>query len=708
MKIFQRLFAGFALVCLQLNASAEEQVIEEIVVTATKRASSVMDIPASVTAFGEDKIALTEITSNDDLEFAVPGIVVDNFNGRSSVTIRGIGSGSGTAASVGGTAVAQHIDGVYQSRVQSVVLALNDLQQLELLKGPQGTLYGRNSTGGAINYVTKKPTEEFEGSISLTAGNFDRTAAKVMLSGPLSDSVSMRANVYYDEQDGYLEVVGGGGSPDIHGRDILGGRLALRITPSDDLTIDLNVTSIENETIGTAQIIGIVNPAAAFHLQPGNHTLNVNEIVSDADAEGEVSQDSATAIIDWAINDQWSLKSTTGYMENEWSQLNYDVDYSSAVVELFPGFFLYPAEGRAENESETLSHELNLSFTGDRLNLVTGLFYFKDEVSQPQSFPAFGVAFEFDQKTEAWAAFADATFTVTDDLRVLAGIRYNYEETEIDQLSSTACPLGVTGKEDWSDTNPKIGFQYDVSDSAMIYGTWQEGFKAGGYDPANCVDDFNPENIEAIEFGLKANLFDGAGLLNLAIFDYDYEDLQVGQLVGFVTNIENAGEADVLGAEFDFQYLLSDSWAWELSATFLDTEQNDLSLQDPFNGGVVDVSGKDLLRAPEFSGTFALTYDVGFDDGSQLQLRGELYHADESRFRFFDDEPGAFRDSLTTSNLYANLTVGAIEGLSFRAYVKNLSDEEVIEGILPLAFAGIQLGNYTRGRTYGLEAKYDF
>ena len=569
------------------------------------------------------------------------------------------------------------------------------------MKGPQGTLYGRNSTGGAINYVTKKPTEEFEGGVSLTAGNFNRKAAKVMLSGPLSDTVSMRANLYYNEEDGYLEVVGGGGSPDVHTQDTLGVRLALRYTPSDYLTIDLNATSIENETLRTAQILAIVNPALAFHLAPGNHTTAVNQIFSDLDADGEVTQDSFTATIDWAINDEWSLKSITGYMENYWCQCNYDVDWSSSPI--FSSF------GRAENESETLSQEINLSYTSDRLDLVAGLFYFEDDVFQPQSFPAGGVVFRFDQQTEARAAFADATVNVTDEFRVLAGIRYNYEETEIDQLSSTACPLGVTDKEDWSATNPKFGFQYDVSDNAMIYGTWQEGFKAGGFDPANCVDDFNPENIEAIEFGLKASLFDGAGLLSMAIFDYDYEYLQVAQLVCLVVNIENAGEAKVLGAEFDFQYALSDSLTMELTGSYLDTEQKDLALQNAHGGGgFVDVSGKTLRRAPEFSGTFALAYDVGFDNGNLLQLRGELYYSDDARWLFFDDQPGAFREAHTTGNLYANLTLGAVEGLSFRAYVKNVSDEEVIEGVLPIAFLGLQVGNYTRGRTYGLEAKYDF
>ena len=700
-KVIKRLMVGLVVSCVQLPAYAEERAIEEVVVTATKRETTVMDVPASLTAFSEDEIDLTEITNNRDLQFTVPGLVAGYFNGSSLLAIRGIGANSTNAG--GDPAVAQHIDGVYQTRIRTVALAVSDLQRVEVLKGPQGTLYGRNSTGGAINYITNKPTEEFEGSVSVTAGNFGRVGTNVMLSGPLSDTVSMRGNFYYNDQDGYLKVVGGGGSPDGFANETIGGRLALRFTPSDDLTIDVNVTTVENETISPAQILGIVNPAAAFYLFPGNHTTNVNEVVSDTDASGEISQDSVTATLDWAINDQWSLKSITGFLDNSYHQLNYDVDYSSAAF--------FPATGGIESESDSLSQEFNLNYSGERINLVSGLFYLKDDFLQASAFPIFGVVLSFDQQSEAWAAFADVTVDVTEQFRVIAGIRYNSEDREITQLSSLACPVPVSGGESWSDTNPKVGFQYDFGENAVVYGTWQEGFKSGGYDPSNCLDSFNPESIEAIEIGLKTTLFDGAGLLTVAIYDYDYTDLQVTQLVGLATVVENASEADVQGIDIEFQYALSDSFTMELSGSFLDTEQNDLFLADPHGAPgapTVNVGGKTLLRAPDFSGTFALSYGADFNNGNALLLRGEYYYSDDVRYSFFDAEPGAFQDSYTIGNLYADFALGAVEGLSFQAFVKNVSDEETIQGILPFGAVGLQLGNYNRGRTYGLEVQYDF
>ncbi|MEL7199834.1 MAG: TonB-dependent receptor [Pseudomonadota bacterium] len=685
----------------QDEGQAEEQTGNQIVVTATKREVSLGDVPATITAFDSEQIALTEITTNNDLQFTVPGLVAGYFNGSSQLTLRGIGANSSTG--IDDPAVAQHIDGVYQTRTQAVALALTDVQRIEVLKGPQGTLYGRNSTGGAVNYVTNKPTDEFEGSIRAVVGNQGRLGGQIILSGPLTDTLSARGNFYYNEQDGYVDIVGGGGSPDLFAEETIAGRIALRFEPTSDLTFDLSYSTIENETVIGAQLVAVVNPAAAGFLLPGTFSTEINELVSEENPTGEISQDSFAATIDWSFGDGWNFKSITGYSENEFSALGVDVDYSASPF--------FRAAGDTANESESFSQELNLSYSGDGIDVVTGLFYLDDSFDQALGFPAFGLLTTFNQESEAFALFADATVSVSDRFRVLGGIRYNTEEKEVTQTSTLACPTPVSGRERWSSTNPKFGLQYDVGDDAMVYGTWQEGFKAGGFDPADCISQFNPEEIEAIEIGLKATLFDGDGLLNIALFDYNYSDLQVQQLEGFVTVIQNAGRADVRGFDVEFQYGLTDELRVELSGSYLDTEVNDLFLNDPFAAPgtpAVDVSGSTLRRAPEFSGTFALNYDAGFSDGSELQLRGELFVSDDIRFRFFDNEPAAFQDSYVIGNLYANFRPSFVDGLAVRAFVKNVGNERTLQGVIPFGAVGLQLGNYTRGRTYGLEASFDF
>lgn len=714
MTLRLKLMMGVAVSCLPLTVvspvSAQDEVssaIDEVVVTATKREASVQDIPASVTAIGADEIALSELTTNRDLQFSVPGLVAGYFNGSSQLAVRGIGANSSTG--VDDPAVAQHIDGVYQTRTQSVVLANTDLERVEVLKGPQGTLYGRNSTGGAINYVTKKPTQEFEGNIRLTVGDAGRLGTNILLSGPLTDTLSARASLYTNEQDGYLEIVGGGGSPDNFAEDTTGGRLSLRYTPSDDITVDITASSVENETVVGAQILGVVTPASAFYLAPGNHSLEPNELVSDANPDGNVSQDSFSATIDWTINDNWSLKSITGFSDNAYALEDYDVDYSSSTM-VVPNVIALPLTGSTSNSGESITQEFNVTFSGDGIEVVAGIFYLTDEFEQENNFPGFGLVSTFDQDSEATAFFADVSYDVSEQLTLLAGIRSNDEEKEVAQTSTYPGGTG-TGKESWDATNPKVGFQYDLGGNAMVYGTWQEGFKAGGFDPAGTASAYNPEEIEAIEVGIKTPVLDGSGILNVAVFDYDYTDLQVQQLEGLVTVISNAGGATVQGMDVEFQYAVNNDLSLDISGSFLDTEVSDLSMNDPFAAAedpAVDLSGKTLRRAPEFSGTFALNYDMSFSDGSALQLRGEVYHSDDVRFRFFDDEPGAFQEAYSTGNIYANYTPSFAEGMTLRAYVKNVSDEEVLQGVLPFANFGLQLGNYTRGRTAGLEAKYDF
>ena len=286
--------------------------------------------------------------------------------------------------------------------------------------------------------------------------------------------------------------------------------------------------------------------------------------------------------------------------------------------------------------------------------MVTGLFYLDDSFDQALGFPAFGLLTTFNQESEAFALFADATVSVSDRFRVLGGIRYNTKKKEVTQTCTLDCPTPVSG---------------------------------------------------------KATLFDGDGLLNIALFDYIYSDLQVQQLEWVVTVIQNAGRADVRGFDVEFQYGLTDELRVELSGSYLDTEVNDLFLNDPFAAPgtpAVDVSGSTLRRAPEFSGTFALNYDAGFSDGSELQLRGELFVSDDIRFRFFDNEPAAFQDSYVICNLYANFRPSFVDGLAVRAFVKNVGNERTLQGVIPFGAGGLQLGIYTRGRTYGLEASCDF
>ena len=686
-------------------AEGEEGVIEEILVTATKRSESIQDVPASITAFSASRIELLEIQNVRDLQFSVPGLVASHQNGANLTRIRGIGQNS--ASGIDDPAVAQHIDGVYQPATHSVLLALSDLERVEVLKGPQGTLYGRNATGGTINYITKKPTKEFEAGIDVVVGNYSRKGFKGFVSGSLSDTFSARLSLISNDRDGYVDVIGpfsGGYRAD----DTFGGRLALRFEPNDSVTIDLSASSIETESLIAYQLVGIVDPLTAFYFFPGNHTDEPNKVFTNvADQDGYTNQDSYVGTVSWDVNDRVTIKSITAYLENEHVQSNFDTDGSD-----FPFFSV---TGNYDISSETFTQELSISYIDEKTSLVAGAFLLDDEAVFDSSFPLFFLFTTFDQEARAWAVFADLTYSVTDRLRLIAGARHNKEKKEINQTNTFFCPMGLQRDEEWDDFTPKFGFQFDIGDNAMAYGTWQDGHKAGGFDANSCADVFDPESVEAIEVGLKTTFAEGRGTFNAAIFDYDYQDMQVQQIdaTGLQTEINNAASASVTGVELDVSWLLTDSFLVEANGSYADTEFGDFFVDDPFVPGIdlVNRSGDPLSRTPEFSGALAGQYTGTFDDGSILTIRAELYYSDDVPFTDFGiASMTGFgnQDSYTTGNLYIAYEPSFLEYLKIRLFGKNLSDEDILTGTFNSSAIGIINGNYAIGRTYGAEVSLRF
>ena len=683
--------------------------IEEIVVTATKRGANLQEIPASVVVFGEDRIETTEIRNTRDLSYSVPGMVAAHLNGSNLITIRGMGGRSTSGAD--DPAVAQHIDGVYQPRTQAVLLALTDLQRVEVLKGPQGTLYGRNSTGGAINYVTRKPTEEIEASISTLVGNFDRKHAKGHISGPIGEGVMARASFYYNDQDGYVENLSGT-FDDMRGDETEGGRLALRFEPNDNLTIDASVSYLNMDTLighqSTEEAPGGLNPL----IPRDTTTFGTNSLITDqTDPDGKIEQTSYTLNIQWQVSENVSIRSITGAMDNEFHQLRFESDYSNSTS--------VSNQGSYTSDANSFSQEINLNadLMDGRLQLTSGLFYLDDEIDFNFlfeiaffGFPAGDLISLFNQETTAKAALLDLTYNVTDDVRLLAGVRYSDEEKDVIQTSQQfgffICD-NLESKENWTATTPKFGVQYDINDDVMVYGTYQEGFKAGGYQPSACGDSFDQEFVNAFEIGIKSTILDGRGVLNISVFDYDYEDLQVSQLVNLETRVENAAGASIRGAELEFIANLTDNFRLEILGSWLDTEFEEFFANDPLAPGLgdQDLSGNQLMASPEYSGTIAGQYTTQLG-GGELTLRGEVYFSDEVLYSLFGYDSGT-QDSYSIENLYATYTT-ANDNWTVRAFAKNIGDEEVVTGSLSIAFWGMRGGNFSIGRTYGLEVTRRF
>ena len=732
MKLVQRLFVGLALVCLQLSAHAEEQVIEEVLVTATKRDTDLMDVAASVTAFTSNQLDERGIESFEDLN-SVPNLNSGLSYGQVFMTIRGVGFSN--AQGTVDPNVAQHVDGVYMPRTSGLRGAYHDLESLEVLRGPQGTLYGRNSTGGSVNLITAKPTEEFEGRLGLLAGDYDRRQVSGLVSGPISENVLGRLSVLYDERDHYTENLFPG-ADDVDDEEIKSVRGALRFIPSDDLTIDLSLHHEEREgsflfdtyTPPSNLFFPIYNdPNALFTAEP-------HKTYSDIDTFDERETTIATLSVDWALSHNVTLISKTGLVNSEFFARTDNDGVSVLSVDATTG-----------HDSDTFSQELNLHFAlmDNRLDLLTGVYFYSDELEWESSLDLgfldnlFGLpprssnlSFAYDQDTDAYGVFVDATYHVSDDWRIYGGIRYSDEEKDgemlVFQVGFALCGFGAPVSNldgDWDDTSFRVGVQHDLSAQSTVYGQYSQGFRSGGFDTSSCNDEYDQENVDAFEIGYKATLLDGRMALRTAAFFYEYDDLQLAQIVGLTLNVDNAAKSEVWGAEVEAQIRVTERLQISVNYAYLDATYDEYSDCDGllFPGNCTpdaiamgfsvseDVSGNPLNRAPEHSFGVIADYFLPLDNGGEVGITAEWNWTDDIQYRPFDNEADQ-QDAYSITNLFVSYKPSGDSNLTLRAYGKNLGDEEYVHSLTANTSVAINLLTmpWAPPRTWGVEAVWDF
>ena len=733
---------GAALAGMVIGSSAVAQtgdensqnagVIEEIVVTATKRDTTLMEVPASVTAFTTEQLQAREIESVLDLNVNVPNINSGIFNGQVFTTIRGVGfsQGQGTAD----PAVAQHVDGIYLPRTSSLRGAYFDLESIEVLRGPQGTLYGRNSTGGSLNLVTKKPTEEFEGRFGLLYGDYDRTQITGLVSGPIAETVLGRLSFIYDNRDeGYTENLLPG-FDDIDDEEIKSIRGALRFLPSDALTIDVSVQYEERE--GSIATRTLSAPSGAVWPIYGDalFTHEPHETYSDFNGSDSREDWIATLAVDWALSDNVTLISKTGYVKNDWNQFSDGDGTGSFAVTQDTGY-----------QSDTWSQELNLhaSLMNGSLDLLSGVYLYRDELEWFNFLPLnfiddlFGlppftsvISTRAEQETDAYGLFVDATYHVSDDWRIYGGVRSSEEEKDISIEALQVVPVCGFGlpssqlNNDWEDISFRVGAQHDLSEQATIYAQYSQGFRSGGFDVSSCNDDYDQENVEAFEVGYKTTFADGRVALRSSAFYYEYEDLQLSQIVGLQVNIDNAAKSTIWGIELETQFYLNDQLQIAVNYSHLDATYDDYEDCDTLlffgncsaaaiAGGFAvfeDVSGNPLNRAPENSIGVIADYVFPLQNGGELGVSAQWTWTDDIQYRPFDRKEDA-QEAYSISNLFVTFTPSGDSNWRLRGFVKNLTDEEYIMALISVP-ASVSFNrathNWAPPRTWGLEAIWEF
>lgn len=689
-----------------------------IVVTALRRSENLQDIPASISAIGSEELEARGIVSIQNISHAVPNVDFGEHAGTTLIAIRGVGST--VDSGVTEPTVATYVDGVFLPRATMGFMRAVDLDRIEVLRGPQGTLYGRNATGGAINFISQAPSQYLTGRINLSAGSRDAFGISGYVSGPLSDGVLVRLSGGHEEDRGFVRYLPDNGY--IADTNVEYGRAALRLEPSSDLTVDL--TARFEQTTGANAYQQLFTRTAIP--TPGQST-EPHEIYGDYPYAGESETLIAAGTINWDFSDAVSLKSITSYVDHK-SNVTFDAD-ATDVAFYYAVNFVRP--------SESFGQELSLIGDSGPLQWILGAFYFEEEAGNQLPLgigaalaPSLGLPAEtqlvqgLDSDTKAIAVFADATYSITEAFRINLGLRYNHEEQDFLQNTFIRFPdqtivpvaLNVPTSLESDRFLPKVNLQYDVSENVNAYAQWSKGYKSGGMNLPGGGGEYAgpqglylPETIDAYEIGLKTESSDRRLTANFAAFYYDYKNLQVTITRGVnVTLVQNA-PAKVYGLEGEGRYRLSDAFSLEASASYLHARFDEFFSIDDARPqlGLINLDGEQLPHAPDFSAALGAEYRIDLGDGllSSLTLRGDASYKDRVVLRYFGTENDV-QEAYALVNASATLA-DAGEDTRLRVFVNNITDKAYRLNTTYLA-TGAYMGNYAPPRTWGVQLSRQF
>lgn len=698
------LFAGAAVLLTATGASAAEPEpgsVEGIVVTAQRYESVLEKTPIAIAVLGDEALEAQNIDSSMDLTLAVPSFVMSSNIVQGLAYIRGIGTDISSVSA--DPSVAFILDGVYLPRLSTAQQDLFDVERVEVVKGPQGTLYGRNATGGVVAITSKSPSGAFEGSADALAGNYNQLRFRAMVSGPLSDTVAGRVSVLRRSRDGFVY-------DPINRRTIdnvsdWAGRGVLSVKLGDDakLVLSADATQARGAPSSGVRIISATAPALGF-----GGTVNADRYKTNQNFANVSNNDQAgvSAKLDWALG-AVDLTSITAFRKSDF-KLVLDLDGTQA------NWFTHNPDLQ---DSKTFSQELQLSGRSDTLQWLAGAYLFTEDASASYNLflPLAGVNQrpEATNETHAYAAFAQGSYSLTDQLKLTAGLRYSYEKKDAKvALFLNGNRVGnFVGSDSWDALTPKFGVEFQADEHTLIYGSVTRGFKSGGFNSTAIQNPqgFRPEYVWAYEAGLKSVLADGRARIGLTAFYYDYTDLQVNKFdaVNIVT-LENAANAKIKGLEAEIAARPTDRWNVSAAVTLLDATYASFTSVDPDNGaaGRISLKGNQLVRTPKTAATFSTdyTFDVGSD--FELTVRGSYSYRSRMYFTPFN---AAEVSQKGFGVVNASVDLAPREGnWRVSAFVKNLGETFYYQEIARSRTIVGTIGWPGDPRTYGVELGVSF
>lgn len=732
------LLLGASLCALQaFPASAqtsEGEGVEEIVVTAQRREEELIDVPIAITAIGANEIQNITAGYMTDVGIKAPNVIMDQSSIAPRISIRGVTSQSNINAGFP-PAIGVYVDEVYQGRDPTFNTILSDVERIEILRGPQGTLYGKNTIGGAINIITQQPTEEFEASGDLTVGNYGLLQARVSMGGAIvPDRLSARLSLAHRERDGYLQNTTTG--EDLNDINADGGRLVLAANLAPNLTARFSTDHFyEDGTSALETGPAVLNAAVTILSTIPAQDANDNTVQLDGDEFAERELHGYSARFDYDFG--WAtLTSITAYRNYE---SNFGDDSDGLPINAFN-------VGREEN-AENFSQEVRLTSNGDgALSWILGGYFYNENIENNRRIqlgPAFpyllagnnaaifyptyaGEAGRTESTIESlsWALFGSLTYDITADLHLSGGLRYTDEQKDFSYIQyytqqylagpgpsvipnfAVNIPRRNESYDDGQFTGD-ISLSYDISDDQMVFARFSRGYKAGGFqtdvisppfDPLAQFG-FDPETVNNYEIGFKSYWFGRRLELNLAAFHMDWSDKQEQVFTGLSFIIDNAASAVSEGVELEFAARPIEGLTLDGNFAYLDAHYEEFS-------GSPGAVGRPIPNQPEYSGSLGAQYIFGVGGNMEMFTRADVVYRDDS---FVNVTNNLQNEGLTTLNARLGLQSGD-DRWGVYLWGRNITDEiAVSQGQnFPFPFASITTRAPGFGRTYGVELRGNF
>lgn len=741
-------------VSLPLYAEEDDASDGIVIVTTQKRAQNIQDVSVAVTAFMGEEMRELNMTSSIDIAAQTPGLNIGTPVGEgnnASISLRGVGLNDFNDNNEGPIAV--YRDDVYQSAMPGLTFQLFDLERVEVLRGPQGTLYGRNATGGLVHFISKKPDEEFGGYVDLSFAEYNQIKMEAAVGGRLTDSIQTRISVATNNHDGYVKNRIG---KDANEADSVAYRLQVNFDFNDELSALVNFHGGETDTIAPQYQHEATAGTTDFY---GYADTDGDVWAGEYDQEGLLNIESQgfSLTVDWG-GDDIDFTSITAVEEVD------KIHQEDTDVGPFPGI-----EPQFVSNNEQFSQEFRLTGSTDSTHWVLGAFYFTNEVtgaldidvnypgplvdeitgSPAGTFgsdllPFFNYDVDYLQKTDSVGLFGQVEYKLSEKFTLTSGLRYTQEDRSMNYQNRTdgnpdavlnfclitpgdVCDFGFgsgwPGTNtflDFTDANPavgklnnidnnnisgKIGFDYHPADDVLIFFNIAKGFKSGGFNggfldftDGIVVADipFDEEDLTSYEIGLKSILGDGAVRFNATAFYYDYKDYQALTFSGLSQFITNA-DATIQGLDMELTFLNSDDWDISLGASFLDTKVNEISIR-----GGETFTNTEMVQAPGVSFNGVIRYYATED----LSLQIDFNHQGK---QFFDITNSAVSKENAYTVFNARVGYQVSDDLKISAYIKNLSNEEYrVYSFDFTGSAGLNQSFYAPPSWYGINLAYTF